>query len=386
MYLFGTIIIIELALLAYGQLTQRTATQMIANRIVGICAEKPSTAVCYDKEIPKLLDHGVTFEKSFEVTRLIQSKDTSYTFCHVLGHALSAKETKKDPSKWKNVVARCPSGVCSNGCIHGAFQERFRSEFVEPGQMDAVKAELVGVCEPREGWAPTKLEQGACYHALGHLFMYMTNADVGVSGGLCDELVVVHKENDFRRTCYDGAFMQLFQPLEPEDTALVWGKTPVRSLHPTFCSAYSGAKHTACMSEGWPLYMPGITDPKEFASYCSLFSENEKNQCYIMSSLIMVVQFQFDMPRVRAFCTGLPEERVGACFASVATRLIEIDWKNTDEAVQWCGSAERDEAKKACFDELVIQSTFTYHPGSREYQHLCAILPAPWGEACRKKT
>ncbi|MEZ4200780.1 MAG: hypothetical protein R3B69_04370 [Candidatus Paceibacterota bacterium] len=83
---------------------------------------------CYDEEIPKLMDAGMSMEDAFAVTATIQDLDPSYQYCHVLGHELSAKETAKDPSRWKDVVARSPLGMCSNGGVHGAFQERFRVE------------------------------------------------------------------------------------------------------------------------------------------------------------------------------------------------------------------------------------------------------------------
>ena len=167
--------------------------------ILGTCASQVSRSTCYDREIPKLMGR-LTLEEAFAVTKAVQSRDSSYAFCHVLGHELSARETKKDPSKWKDVAARCPSGVCSNGCIHGAFQERFRSDAFTPSQIETIKPELVNVCEPREGWSPTKMEQATCYHGLGHLFMYITNANVALATRLCDELVVKYPCNDRKST------------------------------------------------------------------------------------------------------------------------------------------------------------------------------------------
>jgi hypothetical protein len=101
-----------------------------AKQIVAICKNKNHSNLCYEKEIPKLMDkpYSLSMENAFQVARQVQIADTSYNFCHVLGHKLSAKETKKDPTLWQQVIGRCPQGVCSNGCIHGAFQERFRTE------------------------------------------------------------------------------------------------------------------------------------------------------------------------------------------------------------------------------------------------------------------
>ena len=98
-----------------------------AETIIATCAQESYAPSCYDKEIPKLMDEGYSMEQAFAVTQVAR-KDPSYQYCHVLGHYLAAKETQKDPENWKDVIARIPLGMCSNGAIHGAFQERFRAE------------------------------------------------------------------------------------------------------------------------------------------------------------------------------------------------------------------------------------------------------------------
>ena len=97
-----------------------------ATGIVKKCSSASYKPTCYEKEVPMLMD-SISMEEAFQVTRIIQDLDKSYQYCHVLGHELSARETAKDPGKWKDIIPRCPSGLCSNGCIHGAFQERFRA-------------------------------------------------------------------------------------------------------------------------------------------------------------------------------------------------------------------------------------------------------------------
>ena len=56
-----------------------------------------SYAPSQDKEILKLMDEGYSMEQAFAVTQVVQEKDPSYQYCHVLGHYLAAKETQKDP-------------------------------------------------------------------------------------------------------------------------------------------------------------------------------------------------------------------------------------------------------------------------------------------------
>src|SRR5690606_4527381 len=124
---------------------------------------------CYDKELPKLMDEGFSMEDAFAVTRLVQDRDPSYQYCHVLGHELSAKETAKDPDNWKSVIARAPIGVCSNGAIHGAFQERFRVASFAGKSVDDLVPELLRICKANEDWHPTGMPEATCIHRLGHL-------------------------------------------------------------------------------------------------------------------------------------------------------------------------------------------------------------------------
>jgi hypothetical protein len=91
-----------------------------AEDVLGRCSSVGYKPTCYDEEIPKLLDI-ITMEDAFQVTRYVQEKRPEYLYCHVLGHNIAEQETRKDPSRWKDVVARCPTTMCNNGCPHGAL-------------------------------------------------------------------------------------------------------------------------------------------------------------------------------------------------------------------------------------------------------------------------
>ncbi len=223
------IILLEVAILTkqtgsvQKSFTTKPNLQEYAKQVISKCQNEKYKPGCYDREIPKLMDY-ISMEDAFKVTQTVQGEDKSYPFCHVLGHKLAAREIDKDPSKWKEVVTRCPSGVCSNGCIHGGFQERFRAENFTDAQIQTLLPDLINLCEDSPNWHPTGLEQGSCYHALGHLTMYLTSADINKATSLCKEIGVKKDGRDFSQLCFDGSFMQIYQPLEPEDFALIKGK------------------------------------------------------------------------------------------------------------------------------------------------------------------
>ncbi|MEK7517800.1 MAG: hypothetical protein AAB583_04580 [Patescibacteria group bacterium] len=359
----------------------------LTSEILAKCEGSPHKQSCYDEEIPKLMDPptNISMKDAFEVTSLAQDKDKTYAFCHVLGHNLSAKEVKKDPSKWKEVVTRCPSGVCSNGCIHGGFQERFRSEFMTPQQLEDTKPDLLDLCEERGNWKPTGLEQGSCYHAVGHLLMYMTNADLVKSTNLCEEITKKSKGADYSQVCFDGVFMQVFQPLEPEDFALVKGKQPTKEEAYSFCEGFTSQKRGSCMSERWPLFRDEIMTSEGLVKFCSETLPQEIDRCFLSLFYVLPVQFNFNIEKLRTFCIELPQERRKQCFANIASRLIETDYRNIEKSIALCKESTPYDPDEKCFQELLAYSTYNFHKGSEEFYHLCNALPVDWKNKCLEK-
>lgn len=354
-----------------------------ANVVMENCKKESYPPSCYDREIPKLLDKGLTMEDAFAITSIIQQRTNGYFFCHVLGHNLAGKETAKDPSKWTEVIARCPTGMCSNGCLHGAAQERFRSESLTPEQIETVIPQLAQVCESGHGRSFTGLESASCYHALGHLTMYITNADITASTRMCDR-VAKKGERDFTQTCYEGAYMQIFQPLEPEDFGLVKDiapTTPQEAL--TYCNTFSGERRNACHRESWPLSREALMKPGGLRAFCEVQADPaSETRCYNAMFYILVAQMNFDDTRVSALCEGLPDDRKGQCFANAASRYVETDYRLANKAAGLCKIAEQQGVGDRCYQELLFYSSYNYHEGSKEFVSLCKDLPQPWQSKC----
>lgn len=356
---------------------------MYAKRITKICSSESYRPACYDREIPKLMS-VLSMEEAFAVTKIIQHQDSSYTYCHVLGHELAAREVAKDPSQWQRVVERVPSGMCSNGGIHGAFQERFRTDALPEAQLEELVPILEGICRPHDTFNPTLLEQATCTHAIGHLAMYVTSADVPKSLALCERVAPREGGHDFRQICFDGVFMQIFQPLEPEDFALVEGKTPTLSTVHSFCSAFSGKEKESCWTESWPLSLTQIKKPTGLVSFCAQLSgEDARTRCYNgMLYVLTAIVFNFNPQKITDYCIQLPLERGGQCFAFASSRLIETDWENIPRSVALCKVADEHGVGDACYMELVRYSTYNFHANSPEFYQLCNALPENWKKTC----
>ncbi len=359
--------------------------QEYADQIVVKCSKESYKPTCYDTEIPKLMDY-ISMQDAFQVTRLVQDEDKSYVFCHVLGHNLSARETKKDPSKWADVVTECPSGLCSNGCIHGAFQERFRTEALDDSQINSILPQLQGVCEERQNWHPTGMEQASCYHALGHLLMYITEADAKKSNDLCQKVAVKPDGRNFLQVCYDGNFMQIFQPLEDEDFALVKNiapHTPAAAFK--LCDKFSSIPAASCHNESWPLSRSQILTPDGLVKFCSFTrDQNLKNRCLSAMFFVIPVQVNFDQPTIETLCRALPQNIKGQCFADSASRFIETDYRLIDKSVAFCRAAEEFGVGDTCYNELLFYSKYNFHQGSSDFINMCNALPEPWKTKCFK--
>lgn len=356
----------------------------LASEVLAKCANEKYRPGCYDREIPQLMDY-LSMEDAFKVTSLVQDQDKGFPYCHVLGHKLSAREINKDPSKWKEVASRCPSGLCSNGCIHGGFQERFRAESFTDEQILKIKPDLMDLCEERSNWHPTGLEQGSCYHALGHLTMYLTSADINKATSLCEEVSIKKDGRDFAQLCFDGSFMQIYQPLEPEDFALTAGKEVTKDKLVSFCNQFKGKRKSSCISESWPLYQQEIKKSEGLVKFCSMAEDQDQGRCFEGLLYVLTAQFNFDLSKIQDFCLGLPDTRQGRCFADAASRMIETDYRNINKSVELCSNSQTETNKDTCFAELLKFSTYNFHAGSDEFFALCNSLPESWKYKCLNK-
>lgn len=379
----GALIVLGGAL-AYGSISNLTGGTLNADaqRIMNQCEKTSYPPACYDKEIPKLMDQGLSMEDAFKVTAIIQTHVSDYYYCHILGHELASKETAKDPSKWTQVIARCPVGQCSNGCLHGAAQERFRNDVLTPEQQDEVVPQLKTVCTD-ETRNFTGLEQASCFHSLGHLSMYITGANIRKSLSNCDAIAHVGA-TDFTQTCYEGAFMQIFQPLEPEDFGLVKDIAPTTTAKAeTFCDAFSGEPRAACHRESWPLYLKQIETGPGLQKFCALVQDpTDVSRCYNGIFFVLMAEFNFDTSKVLPICTTLPEKRMAQCFANSAARLVETDYRLGQKAVDLCGIADQHGVGQQCYDLLLYYSTFNYHEGTPAFEQFCGYMPEPYRDEC----
>ena len=363
---------------------------MIARSEVRVCKTSVNEAdkeLCYEKNVPKLMDKGLSMERMFSVVRIIQTIDAGYQSCHVLAHIITEKEVAKDTSRWKDVVVRSPVGICGSGAMHGAFQERFREDSFPDASVSEIQSMLSGVCDPRDGWNPTYLDRSSCMHGMGHLLLYVTEADVKKSVALC-EAVAQSPDYDFRQTCLDGVFMQLYQPLEPEDETLIRTIASASKQTKNFCAQFTGLTYNVCVKESWPAVPESADTPAGFEALCAQTTDrNAQITCASGLMYPVIENLHYDMPRVEAFCRGIKDKGIrDICWARTASKFVWADWRNISIALNICSAVVPEESKSACWEELESYAVQGMQQNSQQVKAFCGGMPEPWRTNCTKRT
>ena len=178
--------------------------------------------------------------------------------------------------------------------------------------------------------------------------------------------------------------MQMHQPLEPEDFALIKGKSPTASEVEAYCDEFDSAAKASCLNESWPLFRTKILTPNGLVEFCGKVEDKFRGRCFSAMFYVVTAQLDLSSDKVFDFCSNI-SERQSQCFANAASRMIEVDYKFITRAVDLCKKAEKFDSLGACFEELVTYSTYNFHKGSDEYYKICESLPDKWKAKCLNK-
>ncbi len=387
--------------------------QKSAEKLVAECSNTSSYITsCYDEKIPSLMRSptNLSMEEAFQVIKIIQSKDDRYWFCHAAGHKISAIEYQKNPSDWKNIMTRCEVGICSNGCLHGALQEHFSSESLSEEQVKKILPDLQVLCEKRDNWNPTEQQTSSCYHQLGHLSLYLTNSNIKQAAGICNIVGVKKDGRNYLQTCYEGIFMQIFEPREPEDFSLIYHLVPLKERltqcdqytvgiqkggcwkigwegkTESFCSQFEGDLKGACFREAWVINDKQVETAEGIVQYCNYSNDSaEQRKCYNKLFYSLMSRFDFDTEFMKNLCQKMPQNKMGQCFANTASRLVETDKNLVDKAIQICDFASQFKMEGECYNELIYYASTIFLKKSPEALAMCGKLPQPWTDKCHSR-
>lgn len=379
---------IAVAFQLYALYAKKTkSVERYANDVMKACSSAKSKQACYDEVIPQLMAR-ISLEEVFAVTNSVQQRDPTYVYCHILGHRVAAQEVVKNPEQWQSVIPTClrATNSCSAGCIHGAVQEKYKAEILSESDMRDAIAQLREVCATNDRWDFTPLQQINCYHALGHLGMYVTGGDIKKSLSFCKEVAEPENENLLTESCYSGAFMSIFQPFEQEDKNLVALKAPSRDTLRSFCMGYEGTERAACWREGRPLFSPDIYTPDGLQKFCAgiPLSADGLKQCYVSVISAVTSDKNHDKDFLKSFCNGMSTDAVrDACVNIVASRMVQTNPWFIHDAVSWCSFAHDTGSSDGCYTMLAHYARVLFHPASADLFAYCAVLPEPWSSRCK---
>ncbi len=388
---FPLVIVFIMIVSALGLSKSHLSFDQYAQKIMAKCASSEIRTGCYNREIPNLMDSpsNLSMEDAFKVTKLIQDSDKSYAFCHMLGHNLSAKEVKKDLSKWKEVIRRCPAGnVCNNGCLHGSAMTRFQSEVLSDSQIEQLSNDLKDICEGRPGWEINESEKHMCYHGLGHLNMYVTGGKIEKALDICKAIIT----KPILISCMQGVFMQIFQPFDSEDKALVKAIAPNKNNVYKFCDQFKGEARGACFRESWPHFVKELETPEGLTKFCtySIGDPVEQKKCFRkgigMLTTLVTKRGGEVVPQLTDFCAKLKSPDDNYCFVGLALRILWADpVRFKGKALEVCETATDPKMKNDCLEALSKRGAVDFRDGSEEFYEYCNSLPSPWNINCLSK-
>lgn len=366
-------------------LSRNTDVAAAASEVMSACSQEAAKPACYEREVPKLLG-SFTLEEVFSIVRFIREGDPSYQFCHVLAHQLGERMVAADPSAWVSLISRNPTdGLCSNGFIHGVIGGRFRAEVLDAQQAQALVPDFARACEPHDRWRPTPLDQAICYHGMGHLFTFITDADLVRGVSLCKQTVAASGSVGMERVCREGVFMQIYQPLEPDDFLLIeqMKEKPTKATHRRFCYDFSDSQDTgACIREGWPLYREELMAGSGIDAFCAMNPASEVDRCY-EAVFSIIGRFSLnDRGGVDRACPFVMTNRQGQCYAVAAAAVLEEDRTDGAPALAICNAILDETQRSTCYDHLAARAPFIMGRGSKDLIRFCSQLPDPRRREC----
>ncbi|PIR83817.1 hypothetical protein COU18_02420 [Candidatus Kaiserbacteria bacterium CG10_big_fil_rev_8_21_14_0_10_51_14] len=349
-----------------------------AQRLIDMCSVSENRSRCYEVEVAALYPERSVY-KVFDIIRTIRDLDPQYQFCHVLSHALGERVVAEDPARWVEAIPLNPAdGLCSNGFIHGVIGGRFRAEVLDDAMLEKFIPDFSRACEPRENWSPSPLDQAICYHGMGHLFVFITDADIAKGLSLCERTAKgKNPRQDFRRVCREGVFMQIYQPLEPDDFLLIerMEVKPTKETVREYCATFTQDEYVgACLRESWPLFREGVEDGYGIGEFCEgQPNAREETACYESAFSILGRMSLGDSEHIVEACGSVPEERQPMCYEYGAQTTLEEDRASGAKAVALCEQIP-SQYQESCLLSLARKVVFNFG-SSQSAREFCDLLP-----------
>ncbi len=307
----------------------------------------------------------------------------------MLAHKIGTRVVAEDPSKWLDAIPQNPTdGLCSNGFIHGVIVGRFSSATLDDATINKYLPDFAIACEPRESWHPSRLDQAMCYHGMGHLFDFITSADLPKALSLCNR-VANSPTGDYRQVCVEGVFMQIYQPLEPDDFALIrhLQVKPTAQNVRSFCASFKDPQFVgACLRESWPFFKDAILQGTGAEAFCSGQPDaSQTSRCYESISSIVGRQTLGSVDKTILACNNFPAAQQSTCYSASAGAILEEGRGDATAAIALCKAGE-PVIGQTCIQDLVQRSQFIFGAHSKDRDAFCKLVPSSLKTICITET
>jgi hypothetical protein len=220
--------------------------------------------------------------------------------------------------------------------------------------------------------------------------MYITDANLRRSAELCREVGTKSDGRNYIQTCTEGVFMSIYQPLSPEDFALVKDLTPTKESMPEFCDKFKDDEmsYHACHKEAWIIFRNEVATPEGYIKFCSYTDEpiwQETCQGSLMNVLVdtKIIQAN-DINWLKNFCSQVPARVQPICVRATVHRLVQVDPKLAPKAVEVCQemSSLGQNIEEDCYNTLLAFSVRGFLKDTPELKSYCGFLPDSWKDKC----
>ncbi len=336
---FLAIILVLGLLFIYGGNSKQASSQGTVNTIAQACKSEGNKETCYAKEFEKLTVE-TDRDSAFTVLRELQKVEPESRGCHFIAHTISTVETRKDPSRWKELMNTAPPD-CSYGAAHGSL-EVYASTFPN-GELP--KEEIPNLCN--------NPDTSNCTHGLGHILLVLNKNDIPESVKNCQSL-----PHDFngKFECLTGVFMERITAFNLEihglatKEALNW---PARVPELEWlCREQVGVNSVACWKEIVHAALVKFrNEPQQIVNFCeSSLGEDEARQCIDHSLGIMASSYNFQLDKMSPICEANvkdPDFR-NRCYSHLVAATLATIPSEIPAAVNFCSKLP-DNYKESCF-------------------------------------
>jgi hypothetical protein len=340
--------------------------------IAHACKNLENRETCYAKAFENLTE-ATDRDYAFEILRELQRIEPSARGCHFIAHAISTTETRKDPSKWKELMNSAPQD-CSYGAAHGAL-EVYASTFPD-GKLP--KKDVSDICN--------NPDTNNCTHILGHLLLVMNEDDIEESVKDCQSLP---NDNLGKFECLTGVFMERITALNLEvhglatKEALNWAaRVPELEM---LCRTQTGTESVACWKEIVHVVLIKVRNASQkLVDFCETApGDEETRQCIDHALGIIASSYNFELAKMKPICEthSQANDFKNRCYAHLVSATISTVPQEIPSAVRFCNSINSD-YQEDCF---VMLGNSLYHVPI-EYKavltHECASAPREFRQKC----